>query len=175
MFRLKKGYVHLYTGNGRGKTTAALGFALRAAGAGLKVFIVQFAKGTATSELVSLRKLSGRIIVKQFGSRSFIKGEPSHNDRAQAAKGMAMVRRLIEKGSCDVVILDELCGACVHKLVSIDETIDMIRNKHDSVELVITGRNAQKEMIRVSDVVTEMREIKHYYTKGVKARKGIEY
>jgi cob(I)alamin adenosyltransferase len=172
---LKKGYVHLYTGNGKGKTTAALGLALRAAGAGLKVFIAQFAKGVATSELKSLRKLSKFITVKRFGRRSFIKSNPTGIDRKCAAKGLAFVKKVISGGRYDMVILDELCGACRHNLIPIKEVLAMIEKRPPWVEVVVTGRDAPKELIAAADIVTEMRGIKHYYVAGVKARKGIEY
>ena len=175
MGKLRKGYVHLYTGNGKGKTTAALGLALRAAGAGLKIFIAQFAKGSGTSELESLKRFSGQITIKQFGGRSFIKRNPSNVDCARAAKGMAAVKKVIEKGRYDMVVLDEMCGACRYKLIPVKEALAMIEKRPPWVEVVVTGRDAPKKLRAAADLVTEMRERKHYYSKGVKARKGIEF
>jgi cob(I)alamin adenosyltransferase len=175
MGHLKKGYVHLYTGNGKGKTTAALGLALRAAGAGFKVFIAQFAKGVATSELKSLRKLSPLITVKRFGRRSFIKRKPAGIDRRYAAYGMAVVKKVISAGRYDMVVLDELCGACRHSLIPIKEVLGLIIKRPLWVEVVVTGREAPREFVRVADIVTEMKERKHYFLKGITARKGIEY
>jgi cob(I)alamin adenosyltransferase len=175
MGHLKKGFVHLYTGNGKGKTTAALGLALRAAGAGLKVYIAQFAKGTSTSELKSLKRLSDRITIQQFGGKSFVKANPSGADRFRAAKGMASVKKVIENGRYDVVILDEFCGVCRHHLIPTKEPLAMIAKRPLWVEVILTGRDAPEEVRRLADLVTEMKAIKHYYDKGVKARKGIEY
>ena len=175
MGHLKKGFVHLYTGNGKGKTTAALGLALRAAGAGLKVFIVQFGKGTATGELKSLKKLSKQITVRQFGARTFIKRKPARIDYALAAEGLATVEKVFRHGGYDVVILDEVCVACRYNLISIRKVLDIIKNRPGQVEVILTGRDAPKEFVKASDLVTEMREIKHYFVRGVRARNGIEY
>jgi cob(I)alamin adenosyltransferase len=175
MSHLKKGFVHLYTGNGKGKTTAALGLALRAAGAGLKVFIAQFAKGVATGEMKSLKKFSKQITVKQFGTRSFIRLRPSKIDRALAAKGLAVVENVLRRGGYDMVILDEVCIACRYNLIPIESVLDVIKNRPERVEIILTGRNAPKEIIEAADLVTEMRAIKHYFNKGTRARKGIEY
>jgi cob(I)alamin adenosyltransferase len=172
---LGKGYVHLYTGNGKGKTTAALGLALRAAGAGLRVFIAQFAKGSATSELESLKKLSKRVTVKQFGGRQFIKGNSSKIDRMRAARGMAGVKCVLSKGRYDMVVLDELCGACRHNLVSTKEVLAILESRPEGIEVIITGRNAPEELMEAADIVTEMKEVKHYFIRGVSARRGIEY
>jgi cob(I)alamin adenosyltransferase len=174
MLCAKKGYVHIYTGNGKGKTTAALGLALRAAGAGRNVFIAQFAKGSVTSELLSLKKHSRRITIRQFGRCSFLKKKPDRRDRAMAIKGIATVRQVISKGRCDMIILDELCVACHFHLVTIKEALVLIQEGKEKAEVVITGRNAPKELVKIADLVTEMKEIKHYFSKGIKARRGIE-
>jgi cob(I)alamin adenosyltransferase len=174
MAQLKRGFIHLYTGNGKGKTTAALGLALRAAGAGLKVFIAQFAKGTATSELKSLKKFSKQIIVRQFGSRKFIKQKPKTIDRMRAAEGLAAVEKAFGGGSYDVVVLDEVCWACRHNLIATKSVLDIIKNRPGQVEVIMTGRDAPEELVKAADLVTEMREIKHYFIKGVLARRGIE-
>ena len=172
---LKKGYVQLYTGAGKGKTTAALGLALRASGAGLRIFIAQFAKGIETSEVRALRKLSRHITLKQFGTRAFLKKKPSRIDGMLAAEGMAAVEKIIAGGRFDVVILDELCAVCYCNLVPVERVLDCIRSRPDHVEVIITGRSAPKELVEAADLVTEMREVKHYYSKGAQARKGIEY
>jgi len=175
MSPLKRGFVHLYTGNGKGKTTAALGLALRAAGAGLKVFIAQFGKGSPTGELKSLKKLSKQITVRQFGVRTFIKRKPTIIDRTLAAKGLAAVERALLQGGYDVVILDEVCIACRYKMVPTRKVLDIINNRPEQVEVIMTGRDAPKDLANAADLVTEMREIRHYFSKGVRARKGIEY
>ncbi len=175
MSHVKKGFVHLYTGNGKGKTTAAVGLALRAAGAGLKVFIAQFAKGVETSEVRLLKNASKQITIKQVGRRSFIKRNPAKIDCTLAVNGLAMVEKIMASGRYDVVILDELCIACCYNLIPIRKILDTIKNRPEKVEVIITGRNAPKELVQAADLVTDMREIKHYYNSGVKARKGIEY
>jgi cob(I)alamin adenosyltransferase len=172
---LQKGYVHLYTGNGKGKTTAALGLALRAAGAGLRVYIVQFAKGSPTGELTSLDKFKGVITVRQFGRRSFIRGRPSPADFACAARGMAAAARAVAEGRYDVVVLDEICGACRCNLVRTEKVLEALEKRHKGVEVVMTGRNAPEELVGAADLITEMKEVKHYFINGVKARKGIEF
>ncbi len=175
MYHLDQGFVHCYTGNGKGKTTAALGLALRAAGAGLSVFIVQFAKGTETCEIKALRKFSKNITVRQFGTRAFIKNPPSAIDRVRAAQGLATVKKSIATGRYDLVILDEVCGACQSNLIPTGEVVKAVKERPLTVEVVFTGRNAPAELIEVADLVTEFREIKHYYPLGIRARKGIEY
>jgi cob(I)alamin adenosyltransferase len=175
MHNLRKGYVHLYTGNGKGKTTAALGLALRAAGAGLNVFIAQFAKGIETGEIKALRKFPRLITVKQFGTRSLIKRNPSKIDCTLAARGLAAVEKIVDAGNFDVIILDEMCMACHFNLVSTERVCAMVNNRPAHVEMVITGRNAPRALVEAADLVTEMKEIKHYFLRGVRARNGIEY
>jgi cob(I)alamin adenosyltransferase len=175
MTHLGRGYVHIYTGNGKGKTTAALGLSLRAAGAGLRVVIAQFAKGIETNEIKALRKFTGRITVRQFGTRSLIKRNPSKIDRTLALRGLASAEKIMAGGRYDVVILDELCVACHFNLVPVQRVVELIRNRPKNVEVIITGRNAPPELIEAADVVTEMRDVKHYFTKGIRARRGIEY
>jgi len=175
MHHLEKGFVHCYTGDGKGKTTAALGLALRAAGAGLRVYIIQFAKGTEASELKALRKFTKNITVRQFGTRAFIKNPPSGIDRMRAAQGLSIVKKVIGSGRYDLVILDEVCGACHARLIPTDEVIAIVQERPQTVEVVLTGRHAPKKLIEAADLVTEFREIKHYFSRGVRARKGIEY
>lgn len=167
-----EGYTQIYTGNGKGKSTAAFGLAIRAAGAGLKVFIGQFVKKMEYSEVKSLRKLG--IEVNQYGSGCFIKNDPTQKDIDLAAAGYAEVREVIQKGGYDVVILDELNIALFYNLVSEEEALSLITMKPSSLELVITGRYAPEALMEAADLVTEMKEIKHYYHQGVEARDGIE-
>jgi cob(I)alamin adenosyltransferase len=170
-----RGYVHVYTGNGKGKTTAALGLALRASGAGLKVFIGQFIKGQAYSELEVIARDLKNITVKQYGLGCFIVDTPTIEDREAARKGFDEIQRIIKNGKHDLVILDEVNIALYYKLIEVDELITLIREKPQDVELVITGRYAPEEIIEAADLVTEMKEVKHYYQKGIEARKGIEF
>ncbi|MBN2209591.1 MAG: cob(I)yrinic acid a,c-diamide adenosyltransferase [Candidatus Coatesbacteria bacterium] len=169
-----RGYVQVYTGDGKGKTTAALGLALRAAGAGLKVFIAQFVKRTASSELEALRRFSDLIAVKQFGRGRFVWGKPSQADVDAARKGLSEVRTIVSSGEYQVVILDEANVATHLGLIPLDELLAVIDAKPEDVELVITGRDADPRVIERADLATEMVEVKHYYDKGVEARTGIE-
>lgn len=168
-----KGYVQVYTGNGKGKTTASLGLALRAAGAGLKVFIVQFMKQGDYSEIKSLSKFDN-INVEQYGAGKFVKGKPSREEIENCARGYRRLCRILEKGGHDLVIAEEVNVAGMCGLVTEDEILHLIEIKPDHVELVITGRGAKAAVIERADLVTEMTEIKHYYKQGVKARTGIE-
>ncbi len=171
---LSKGYVQLYFGDGKGKTTAAIGLAIRAAGCGLKVFIAQFIKGLAYSEIKCLKKLSENITLKQYGRGCFIRNEPVDEDILAAKKGLKEVKEIILSGKFDVIILDEITIAQHFNLISIDDILELVRLKPNNVELILTGRKADKRIIDASDLVTEMKEIKHYYANGVLARKGIE-
>ena len=169
-----KGYIQVYTGNGKGKTTAAFGLALRAAGAGLKVYIAQFVKGMKYSEINALEKMQDSIAVKQYGRSCFINRNPEEEDIRAAWEGLKEVRQIMCSGKYQMIILDEANIATSYNLFSVDELLDFIEAKPEEVELVITGRGADPRIIEKADLVTEMKEIKHYYQKGVKARKGIE-
>lgn len=169
-----KGYIQVYTGNGKGKTTAAFGLALRAAGAGLKVYIAQFVKGMKYSELDAMEKLSGSITIKQYGRDCFIFREPEKEDIQAAREGLQEVKEIMRSGEYQVIVLDEANIATYYNLFSVDDLLDFIKVKPEEVELVITGRKADPRIIERADLVTEMKEIKHYYQKGVEARRGIE-
>lgn len=171
---MSKGQIHIYTGNGKGKTTAALGLALRAVCAGKKVFFGQFVKGMNYSELKAPSYLPG-FEIRQFGCGRFIYNQPTEEDIAAAREGLATCRRVLAEGRHDLVVLDELNIALYYKLFSVEEAIELIKSKPEATELVITGRYAPPELIELADLVTEMKEIKHYYTKNVPARKGIEF
>ncbi|MGH4124747.1 MAG: cob(I)yrinic acid a,c-diamide adenosyltransferase [Clostridium sp.] len=168
-----KGYVHIYTGNGKGKTTAAFGVALRAVCSGNKVFIGQFVKGMKYSE-VGIQQHFDNIDIIQYGENCFIEKSPTEKDIKLAQAGLDKVKNIIRDNKYDVVILDELTIALYFKLIDLDSVLNLIKSKPESLELIITGRYAPQELIVVADLVTEMKEIKHYYTKGVLARKGID-
>ena len=170
----RKGYVQVYTGNGKGKTTAAFGLALRAAGAGLPVFIAQFAKGGDYGEVRAFGRFDNLVTLKQYGSGRFIRGEPSEEDIRAAQDGLSEIREILHSGKYRVVILDEANIATFFKLISVDDLAALIDERPEDVELVITGRNADPVIVDRADLVTEMREVKHYYNKGVPARNGIE-
>lgn len=169
-----KGYIQVYTGNGKGKTTACMGLALRAAGAGLRVFIGQFMKNGDYSELKAIEMLSPYIEIKQLGSEHFVFGKPSEDDLRLAANGFELCRKNMLSGEFDLIILDEINVAQSLGLVSLKSVLDLMDEKPENVELIMTGRGAAQEVIEKADLVTEMREIKHYYQKGIDARTGIE-
>lgn len=173
MFEMK-GYVQVYTGDGKGKTTAALGLALRAAGAGLSVFFLQFLKSGGYSEIEALKNLADRITVEQAGRGCLIRGAPEAEDIAAAQRGLARAREILTAGRHPVVILDEANVAASLGLFPVQELLDLIRLKPEGTELVLTGRYAHPEVIARADLVTEMKAVKHYYDKGVAARNGIE-
>ncbi len=168
-----KGYVQVYTGNGKGKTTASLGLAIRAAGAGLKVFIVQFMKQGDYSEIKALSRFDN-ITVEQYGAGKFVKGKPSKEEQASGAKGYQRVCKILKAGEHDLVIAEEANVAVMCNLFSQEDLLAMIELRPAHVELVITGRGATQAIIERADLVTEMTEVKHYYKQGVMARIGIE-
>lgn len=168
-----KGYVQIYTGNGKGKTTAALGLSVRAICAGKKVFFGQFVKGMKYSELKAPEMLPG-LEIRQYGRDCFIQRDPEEEDIRLANEGLSDLREKINSGNYDVVVMDELNIALFYKLFDVKDVLKIIREKHEKTEIVITGRYAPDELVEVADLVTEMKEIKHYYQQGVQAREGIE-
>ena len=169
-----QGYIQVYTGNGKGKTTAALGLALRAAGAGLNVFMAQFMKRGDYSELKALARFKDRITVEQFGLGRFIRGDPDPEDIAAARRGLDRVRQIFAADGHQLVILDEANVAASCGLFSSADLLDLINAKPEGLEVVLTGRNAASEIMARADLVTEMKAVKHYYQEGVVARLGIE-
>ena len=171
------GKFQLYTGNGKGKSTAALGLAVRAACAGMKVYFGQFMKGQDYSELCLPEHFPGLITMEQYGTPNLIcKGEePSEEDIKSASTGLQRIRTAIFSGSYDLVIADEL-NVTVHMgLLSENDVMHLILQRPDNVELVLTGRYAPESFVEAADLVTEMREVKHYYaTENLQARIGFE-
>ncbi len=170
------GLIQVYTGDGKGKTTASLGLALRAAGHGYKTIVIQFMKGKIDyGELKAQKMLEPYFKIVQAGGPHFIKkGSPSGEDIKMAHDGIETAMKAFSEGTYDIVILDELNVAIDFGLITIKEAIDLIAQKPSPVELIITGRYAKQEIIDRADLVTEMKEIKHYYHKGIQARDGIE-
>jgi len=171
----QNGYIQVYTGNGKGKTTAAFGLSLRAVGAGKKVFFAQFVKGKTYSEIEAVGKYLPGITVKQYGLGCFIVNTPTDADIKAAQEGLAQVAKIIAGGQYDVIVLDEANIAIYYNLFSVQELIDVINKRPKNVEIIVTGRYAPQQLIDMAHLVTEMKEIKHYYTQGVEARKGIEF
>ena len=171
-----RGYVQVYTGNGKGKTTAALGLALRAAGSGLRTYIGQFMKGQRYGELRSVKMLAPLVKIEQFGKRTFlhISKNPDPDDTRRARRGLDKCREAMLSGGYDIVILDEVNVAVHFNLLSAADVLSIIDERPASVELVLTGRCAPPSVIRRADLVTEMKEVKHYYQRNVPARRGIE-
>jgi len=168
--------VQVYTGEGKGKTSAAFGLALRAVGRGLRVFVVQFIKGGFDyGELYAVKELAN-LELRAFGQGKFVtRVPPSEKDVALAKEAFAFARLVVESGEYDVVVLDEI-NVVVHLgLLKVEDVVNLVKSKPKHVELVLTGRHAPKEIVEIADLVTEMKEIKHPYAKGVKPRKGIEY
>jgi cob(I)alamin adenosyltransferase len=170
------GFIQVYTGNGKGKTTASLGLALRAAGHGYKTIVIQFMKGKIDyGELKAQKLLDPYLKIVQAGGPDFVnKEKPSEQDVKMAHDGLEIAKKALSEGMYDIVILDELNVAVDFGLITIKEAMGLIEQKPGHVELIITGRYARQEIIDRADLVTEMKEIKHYYHKGVQARDGIE-
>jgi cob(I)alamin adenosyltransferase len=176
MSKLEKGLVQVYTGNGKGKTTAAFGLALRAIGRGLRVCIIQFIKGGFDyGELYVIDRLPG-LKLKAYGRGKFVdEKNPDKMDMDLAEEALRTAEEALEDNECDIIILDEVNVALNLKLIKIENVLNLIKMKPAKVELVLTGRNAPSEIVQAADLVTEMVEVKHPYSKGFHARKGIEY
>ncbi len=166
--------VHVYTGNGKGKTTAALGLAMRATGHELKVYMIQFMKGRINYGELETAKLIPNFTIKQFGRPDFVSKEhPDPEDIKLAQEGFNHAKNIILSGEYDIVILDEINVAMDFALISSEPVLSLLEERPPSVELILTGRNCPREIVKVADYVTEMLEIKHPYTEGTMARKGI--
>jgi cob(I)alamin adenosyltransferase len=172
----RRGYIQLYTGNGKGKTTAALGVAFRATGHGLRTYIGQFMKGQRYGELTAARNTS-LITMEQYGKRTLmhVKNIPSDDDVRMARQGLRKATQCMLSGDYDIIVFDEITTAHFFHLITLNEIIETINTKPSEVEMILTGRYAPPEIIEMADLVTEMKEIKHYYQRGVEARKGTEY
>lgn len=170
---LEKGYIQVYTGNGKGKTTAALGITLRSICAGNKVFFGQFMKGQDYSEKKAVQLLPG-LTMEQFGGPCFLNGAPTEKDISDAKAGLERMREVLSSGEYDLVVFDEINTTCFFKLVAVNEVLEVLDLKPEKTEVVLTGRYAPQEIMDRADLVTEMKEIKHYYNAGVDARVGIE-
>ena len=171
---MTKSYVHIITGDGKGKTTAAIGLSLRAAGSGLKIFFAQFIKKGEYSENIAFRRLSDQISVEQFGLEKVSATKSNPENILAAQKGLNRIRTIMAENRYDMMVLDEITLAVNLGLIAENDLLELIVNKPHSLELIITGRYASPRVIEAADVVTEMKALKHYYQRGVKARVGIE-
>ncbi|MBF9014806.1 MULTISPECIES: cob(I)yrinic acid a,c-diamide adenosyltransferase [unclassified Oceanispirochaeta] len=173
-------YVQVYTGDGKGKTTASLGLTLRALGAGYSVFFGQFLKNGDYSEIKMLRKMKtvleeGQILeLEQYGEPRFIKQKPRQEDIESALKGWESIKKALHSGIYDLVIAEEINVALHLGMIPLEEVLEEIKNKECSVEFVLTGRYAHDDICEAADLVSEIQEVKHYYQAGVTARVGIE-
>ncbi len=175
---LQKGLIQVYTGNGKGKTTAALGQGLRSCGRGLTVYMVQFLKSGDTGELHSIEKLQPYFKIFRFErERGFfwtLNAQEKQELKEDIERGFDFIKETVKKNSCDILIIDELLGVLGNKLLDVNEVVAMLKSKPETMEIIVTGRNAPKEILDAADLVTEMREVKHYFNAGVPARVGIE-
>jgi cob(I)alamin adenosyltransferase len=171
-----KRLIQVYTGTGKGKTTAALGLAMRALGHGLKVYIIQFMKGNIRyGEVETARQLSPNVVIKQMGRETFVdRNNPDKVDIELAQKGFQLAKEVIAGEEYDIVILDEINVAVEYGLISLEALLNLLDSKPPHVELILTGRDAKREVIEKADLVTEMVEVKHYYGNGIHSRDGIE-
>ena len=171
----ERGTIQLYTGDGKGKTTAALGAALRAVGHGKRVAMIQFMKGRLYGELEAAKKFEN-FTIEQHGRDEFVDSEnPDPIDRELAARGWRRAGELAREEGLDMLILDEINIAVAYGLIDVEAVLSFMRGKPERLELILTGRYAPRQMIDLADTVTEMKEIRHHYNRGVAARKGIEY
>lgn len=176
LHRLEKGYFQVYTGNGKGKTTAALGLAFRAMGWGLRTYIGQFMKGQDYGELAAIKMVPQYITIEQYGKDTLIRVQnpPSEADLSMARDGLGKAQEAMLSGKYDIIVFDEINTAHYYNLISLQEMLDIVSRKPDNVEVIFTGRYAPSELISRADLVTEMVEVKHYHQKGISARDGIE-
>jgi cob(I)alamin adenosyltransferase len=173
----RRGLVTVFTGDGKGKTTAAIGTAVRAAGYGLRVYIIFFMKGKMFSqgEVKALSQFPN-INLACFGQHGWVKkGAGNMEAREQAEKALDLARKIIAGDENDLVILDEINGAVDFGLIPVDDVVEMIAAKPESIDLILTGRRADSRIIQMADVVTEMVNVKHVFERGIKAREGIDY
>lgn len=168
------GFIQVYTGDGKGKTTAAVGLAIRALGAGLRVAFLQFFKPDTSSEVSVLKKFEPKLFYQNFGKQKFVRGKVSEELKEEILKGWNLAKELIKKGDYEVIILDEIFYALNWGIINLYEFLEVLKEKAPKTEVVLTGRKVPEEILEIADLVTEVKKVKHYFDKGVLARKGIE-
>ncbi len=175
--RLSQGKIQVYTGDGKGKTTCALGLALRAVGQGFRVYMVQFMKGWGTGEAtIAAERLAPDFTLRHFGRPALVNlKHPDAEDLALIREAWDLARQVLSAGEHDLVILDEFNLVLAHDLIPLQEGLEALRRRPAWVEVVVTGRQAPAELIELADLVTEMHPLKHYYEAGVPARRGLEW
>lgn len=169
------GFIHVYTGNGKGKTTSVVGLTMRAIGAGLKVAFLQFFKPETSSEVKILKKFSPQVLYASFHKGGFVKDNLSQELRNEIIKGYSYFKKILHDKKFDVVVLDEITYAFNWKIIDLTDFLNTLKEKPNAVEIIITGRDAPPELIEIADLVSEIKEIKHYFNKKVSARIGIEF
>lgn len=174
--KLDKGYIQVYTGNGKGKTTAAIGQSIRAIGNDLKVYFVQFMKDFAYSELNVLKNMAPDLVLKRYGTDDFVfsKTKPSQELIHEMQSGLEEALHVMQQKEYHVIVLDEILVSIYFKLFTEHEVLNFLKKKPDKTELILTGRYCPDSILEIADLVTNMNEVKHYYQKGVSARRGIE-
>lgn len=179
MTKLEKGYFQVYTGNGKGKTTASIGQGVRAVGNGLSVYMIQFLKGGFSGELEAIKKLEPQFKIYRFEKeRGFfwtLNEEEKIELKNEIKNAYNFCIEVMKNRKCDMLILDEIIGAFHNKLLSLEELAKLVDSKPNDMELIMTGRNVPEEIANKANLITEMREIKHYFNEGISSRKGIEY
>jgi cob(I)alamin adenosyltransferase len=174
--RLQQGLIQVYTGDGKGKTTCALGLALRAVGQGFRAYIVHFMKGRDTGEARAAARLAPDLTLRYFGRPGLVNLKaPAREDLELVREAWNLAREIIASGDWDLVVLDEINLALAYGLIPLTEALEALRQRPAWVEVVLTGRQAPSELVELADLVTEMRPVKHYYAAGVPARRGIEW
>jgi cob(I)alamin adenosyltransferase len=174
--KFSRGIVYVITGNGKGKTTAALGQALRAIGHGRRVFMVQFMKGRKYGEALAAEQYLPALVIRPCGLDSFVmRDHPAPVEVELAREGLALAREAVACGEYGMVILDEINVALDFKLLAVSEVLEMIQTKPPALDLILTGRHAPTEIIAAADTVSEIQDVKHHYTQGIKERAGMEY
>lgn len=176
---MEKGLVQIYTGDGKGKTTAALGQGLRASGRGYRVVMIQFLKGRDSGEIESIAKLEPNFKVYRFDkSKKFFWNMNDIEKKELSEKieeAMEFARETLEKNQCDILILDEIMGVINNKILHTEKVVNLIEEKPDNIEVILTGRNVPEELYEIADLITEMKMVKHPFEKGISAREGIEF
>ncbi|WP_026477743.1 cob(I)yrinic acid a,c-diamide adenosyltransferase [Alkaliphilus transvaalensis] len=178
MKKLEIGLIHIYTGDGKGKTTAAIGQGTRTAGGGYKVLMTQFLKGDDTGEINSIEKMAPNFKIKRFaGIRNFYRNlsdEGKQQVKVEAKEGIAYIKKALQEETYNLIIMDEIMAVLYNEILEVTEVVDLLKSKPEHVEMILTGRNAPIELVELADYVTEMKMIKHPFQKGIYARKGIE-
>ena len=173
----KKGLIHVYTGDGKGKTTASIGLGIRAVGREFKVVMIQFLKSSDTGELKTIEKLENFEVYRFERPRGFfwtLNEIEKQELQEDIDKAIDFAKERLESGDCDMLILDEVMGSIKNNLVDVDMLVKILKNRKPHIEVILTGRNAPDEIIEIADYISEIRPIKHPFEKGIPARKGIE-